>query len=76
MKCPFESLTPTCKTKRCNNPKDKSVVTFDVSGYLIKYKWKVLMHNYVRFNEYENVMLTCLPDGLFLRKLFAALVFV
>jgi hypothetical protein len=34
------------------------------------------MHNYVRFNEYENVMLTCLHEGLFLRQPFAALVFV
>jgi hypothetical protein len=51
MKCPFESLTPTCETKRCNNGKDKSVVICDVCGYLIKYKWNVLMHNYVRIIE-------------------------
>jgi hypothetical protein len=76
MKCPFESLTPTCETKRCNNPKDKSVVTCDVCGYLIEYKWKVLMHNCVLITEYETVVLTCLHAGRFLRKVFAALAFV
>lgn len=76
MKCPFESLTPTWEIKRCNNRRDKSVVSCDVCGCIIQYKWKVLMHNYVRFIEYENVMLTCLHYDRFLRKVFAALVFV
>ena len=56
MKCPFESLTPTCEAKRCNNRKDKSDVICDVCGYIFDYKWKVLMHKYKRVIEYETVV--------------------
>ena len=34
------------------------------------------MHDYVRIFENENVMLTCLHNGLLLRHLFDALFFV
>jgi hypothetical protein len=50
MKRPFQSMTPTCETTRCNNPKDKSF-TCDVCDYVIKHKWKVLLHNSVSIIE-------------------------
>jgi len=59
-----------------NNTKDKSVVRCDVCDCLIKYIWRVLMHNNVGIIDYGSVVLTCLHAGLFLRKTFCALAFV